>query len=296
MTLGDLTDYYSRLLAYQYRGLPNATRQIRLYAKQAVADFLASELADCFNLDTAAGPQLDILGKYVGVSRNIGPSILPPLFSLWRYTAPELQANYQSTWGPVSDTPAIPAASGGNTGQWYVASASGASTSPIAADFRAGDLIVSDGSVWAKDSNECGNGLTTYADPAVNANPAFYGYAYASRQVSELPDPSYQTIIKLKIVLNSIDMTLSSILAYLRAFFPDLIFVVDNKNMTLSYLVLSTVPVSVDLLKLYLPKPMGVGITVTIVNPSPAGGDVITTEDGSIITTEDGTPLVTEPT
>ncbi len=295
MDLGILTGYYGRLLAYQYRDRPNATRQIQLWAKQAVADYLAGDLLTCFDIDQAVGAQLDILGKYVGVSRNIGTSAAPPFFSLWPYAATLVQANYQSTWDPTTDTPTIPGAAGGNTGWWYVASKSGTSTSPIAATWKAGDVIFSNGSVWAPDATVDGNGLTTYADLTVNIEGVFYSYAQASRQVSALPDASYRTVIKLKIVLNSNDGTLASILAYLRLFFPDLIFCVDNKDMTLTYLVMSTIPLSVDLLKLYLPKPMGVGINITIINPTPpAGGDVIVTEDGSVITTEDGTPIVTE--
>ena len=71
-SLTDLTDYYADLLAYEYRGLPNATRQMALWTKQAVADFLAQQLTICFDLDVAVGAQLDILGKYIGLSRNIG--------------------------------------------------------------------------------------------------------------------------------------------------------------------------------------------------------------------------------
>ena len=39
---------------------------------------------------------------------------------------------------------------------------------------------------------------------------------------------------------------------------------------------------------------MGVGITITIVSPSPVSGDILTTEGGDILTTEDGSPIITE--
>ena len=80
-SLTDLSDYYSSLLAYEFRGLPNADRQMKLWAKQAVADFLAQQVTICFDLDVAVGTQLDILGKYIGLSRNIGvPDDLTPYF------------------------------------------------------------------------------------------------------------------------------------------------------------------------------------------------------------------------
>lgn len=289
MTLQDLTRYYSDLLAYEYRGKPNATRQIQLYAKQALADFFAVELLSAYDIELAVGNQLDTIGKYVGVERNIGPASPPPLFSLWSYNAPMVQANYQGLWDPATDTPTAVA----TDGFWYGARVTGSSTAPINANFVVGDILWYS-FLWRPINTYSINGLTTYADQSVNATPVFYSYGIAGRQVSALPDESYRTVIKLKIVLNSIDGTLFSIIAYLKKFFPNLVFVQDMKNMHLGYLVMSTVPISVDLLKLYLPKPMGVGISVTIIYPTPGGGDPITTEDGSPITTEDGSPIITE--
>lgn len=296
VTLRELTDYYTALLAYQFRGLPNATRQMQLYTKQFVADNLATSLFTCYDIDLAVGPQLDTIGKYVGVARNIGVVIVRPYFSLWTYGSTLDPADYQGTWEPAGDTPTLPAASG-VPGHWYVVSASGESATPIAETWRAGDVIFSDGSVWAKNTTDNGNGLTTYADTASNAEGVFYTYAFFSGQNSDLSDAEYRVVLKLKIVLNASNGTLASIMDYLVEFFPDgQITLTDNKDMTLSYYVLSTVALSKELLEIYLPRPMGVGITVTIVNPTPGGGEELTTEDGITLTTEDGTPLTTEPT
>ncbi len=296
MTLAELTTYYGQLLAYQYRAKPNASRQIQLWSKQAVADFVAGQLLTCFDIDTAVGAQLDVLGKYVGVPRNIGLVISKPFFSLWTYGSTLDPTLHQGTWDPASDTPAIPAADGGNDGWWYVASASGTSTAPIAATFVAGDIIFSNGSAWAKQVLDCGNGLTSYGDLSSNINAFFYSYSFATGQNSNLTDAEYRLVIKLKAILNGNDGTLASIMLYLQQFFPGTVFLTDNKDMTLAYVVYSTVPLSQELLEIYLPRPMGVGITVTIVNPPTPGGEGrITTEDGDILTTEDGDPLVTEP-
>ena len=296
MTLNELTAYYASLLAYQYRAKPNASRQIQLWTKQAVADFLANQLLTCFDIDTAVGAQLDVLGKYVGVPRNIGIVVSKPHFSLWAYGSALNPALYQGTWDPASNSPMIPAADPSNDGWWYVASASGDATAPIAETFTAGDIIVSDGAAWSKNTDDNGNGLTSYGAPGSNLNAFFYSYNFASGQNSNLTDAEYRLVIKLKAILNANDGTLAGIMSYLHQFFPGTVFLTDNKDMTMAYIVYSTVPLSKELLQIYLPRPMGVGITVSIINPpTPGGEDRITTEDGDILTTEDGSPLVTEP-
>lgn len=68
------TDYYRARLILQYRGLTRADETISILAKAGVADMILSQLGPAFDLATATGAQLDIIGKYVGVPRNIGPS------------------------------------------------------------------------------------------------------------------------------------------------------------------------------------------------------------------------------
>lgn len=72
MTLREVCDYYTDLLIFVYRSKPKARANIGIYVKQALGDMMAKQLETCFNVDTAIGPQLDIIGKYVGISRNIG--------------------------------------------------------------------------------------------------------------------------------------------------------------------------------------------------------------------------------
>lgn len=297
MSLASLTAYYSSLLAYQYRGLANADRQVQLWASQMIGENLAASLLTCFDIDLAVGTQLDTLGKYVGVSRNIGAPLVRPYFGLWEYDeAVLLQANYQGTWNPTTNTPTLTSSS---AGRWWVASNAGTSTSPVAATFACGDVLYcSGGTTFVRyvTNTPNGNGLTTYADPAVNANGIFYQYEFSTGQNTDLSDAQYRTVIKLKAVLNASDGTLSSIMAYLHQFFPEQIWLVDTKDMNLAYTVLSTVALSPELLAIYLPRPMGVGISVTIISPTPGGGDTLTTEAGFTLTTEDGTTLITEST
>lgn len=71
MTVQELLDYYVNLLIIQYNNKPNARATIEAYVKQAVADLVTVDVRDGFDLDTAIGNQLDVLGKYVDVRRNI---------------------------------------------------------------------------------------------------------------------------------------------------------------------------------------------------------------------------------
>ena len=294
MTINDLSSYYASLLAYEYRGLPNASRQMQLWTKQAAADLFAAQLLSCFALDQAVGAQLDVLGKYVGAPRNVGVVLSRPFFSLWSSSSARNPSLYKGTWVPSTNSPAIPTAGSGNNGWWYVAYETGTSTAPIAGSWNAGDIIFSNGTVWAKETADCGNGLTTCTDLSVNLNGVFYSDAFYSGQNSDLTDNEYRTVIQLKAILNSNDGTLASIMGYLNTFFPGLISLVDNQDMTMNYYVVSTIALSKELLQIYLPRPMGVGMTITIVSPPPVGGGHLKTEGGDILTTEDGSPIITE--
>jgi hypothetical protein len=69
MTTEEVVQYYVDLLILQYRRKPNARRTVAAFVREAVADLLWLRLADAFDLETASGRQLDILAKYIGLSR-----------------------------------------------------------------------------------------------------------------------------------------------------------------------------------------------------------------------------------
>lgn len=64
-------EYYSDLLILQYRTKERAVETVQLLANQAYIGGFPLELEDCFDLETAVGPQLTILGRIVGVPRNV---------------------------------------------------------------------------------------------------------------------------------------------------------------------------------------------------------------------------------
>lgn len=87
MTTAEQIAYYVNLLAIQYKTLNNAQSTIQALSTEVVADQIYQQVLNGFNLDTAVGAQLDILGQYVGAPREIfayDPSI--PYFALYSYT------------------------------------------------------------------------------------------------------------------------------------------------------------------------------------------------------------------
>lgn len=71
MTTPELIKYYTDLLILQYKGKPRANATVAVLAGLAVMDQLPKKVQDAFALDSAIGVQLDVLGKYVGVSRYV---------------------------------------------------------------------------------------------------------------------------------------------------------------------------------------------------------------------------------
>lgn len=70
MTTQDIIDYYANLLILQYKGKPNAYATIQAAVTPIIMDQLPDQVQNAFEIGTAVGVQLDILGKYVGVTRT----------------------------------------------------------------------------------------------------------------------------------------------------------------------------------------------------------------------------------
>lgn len=97
-----LLQYYSDLNIVQYRILPKAKDTIKLLVNQALCDGLPQEEQSCFNLDTALGAQLTILGRIVGVPRDVyGLDLAHSFFSFTRYVGTPASVGF----GRYSDVP-----------------------------------------------------------------------------------------------------------------------------------------------------------------------------------------------
>lgn len=67
----DLIDYYANLLIIQYRGQPNAFATIQALIEIIMIYEVIESVKNGYSLDDAIGVQLDILGKYTGVNREV---------------------------------------------------------------------------------------------------------------------------------------------------------------------------------------------------------------------------------
>ena len=73
MNTQDIINYYASLLILQYVGKPKAYATIQTLVTPVVMDQLPTQVMNAFNLtgtSTAVGVQLNVLGKYQGVTRS----------------------------------------------------------------------------------------------------------------------------------------------------------------------------------------------------------------------------------
>lgn len=71
MTNVELTEYYANLLILQYKGKPKAEAEIRALINTINIYEIIDEVKNAYNLETAKGNQLDVLGKYHNIDRTI---------------------------------------------------------------------------------------------------------------------------------------------------------------------------------------------------------------------------------
>lgn len=207
MSVDPVLLYYSKLLIAQYRNSPKAQQTIQLFADQSFINGFAIEESVCFDLETAVGAQLTILGRIVGVPRNIYVLDNSHLFFN--------TINYVDTPNP-------------------------------AVTF----------------------GMGLYTDSPYDPNGyLFFSYAFNNATIYSLLDFELLLLIKLKIILNNSYSSFAQIKDLIYQYFPGQIDVIDNKNMTLTYNIsssLSNVGIAAVSLGL-LPKPMGVGLIINYV-------------------------------
>lgn len=70
MTTEQLAEYYSNLLVIQYNNKPNFIALVQSFVTPVLKDQVTLAVQNAFNINSAVGVQLDVLGKYVGVTRN----------------------------------------------------------------------------------------------------------------------------------------------------------------------------------------------------------------------------------
>lgn len=86
--LQKIVDHYKDLLLEQYVNAPRARATIGNLSGQAIVDLVEVAVRGAFDFETAAGPQLDILGQYIGFSRTIQAQVDRFYFTLVDYGLP----------------------------------------------------------------------------------------------------------------------------------------------------------------------------------------------------------------
>ena len=71
MTDAELRDYYKALIIIQYFDKPKAQGHVGALISETIASQIINQVWQGFNIDTAVGKQLDIIGKYVGINRIV---------------------------------------------------------------------------------------------------------------------------------------------------------------------------------------------------------------------------------
>lgn len=84
----DVVNAYTGLLILQYAALPNASAHVQALMQAIVQDQIINKVRTGFNLDTALGAQLDILGTYRGVPREVFGSAPGSYWALVEYADP----------------------------------------------------------------------------------------------------------------------------------------------------------------------------------------------------------------
>lgn len=98
--ISNIINYYVNLLIIQYHDKPKAKATIELLVNQLLANGIVLDIRDGYNIDTAVGDQLDILGKYIGVDRMYKDNDLTDMFSLVSYD--EAIPDEEDRWGFVT--------------------------------------------------------------------------------------------------------------------------------------------------------------------------------------------------
>lgn len=70
MTNDEIRDYYANLLIVQYLGKAKAYATIQALVTMVIMNQLPDQVQNAYDIGTAVGVQLDVLGKYAGVVRS----------------------------------------------------------------------------------------------------------------------------------------------------------------------------------------------------------------------------------
>lgn len=201
-TPAQLVDYYANLLIIQYHDKAKAKAHVETLVREVIANGIYFDVQDAFNLETAIGVQLDVVGIYQDIDRL--------------YTTNEFLDAY----------------------------------------------------FGFEDAADIGNLQNTIVGFNDAASPDKSGEFLDAREVIvnnfRLNDDAFRTLIKLRIAQNYGNYSTQDITESLSIYFGDDIVVLDNYDMSMTYLIGNTSEALVNaaLQKNVLPKPAGVRLEV----------------------------------
>lgn len=100
--LNAIVEHYQNLLLEQYVNAPRARATIGALTRQAIIDLVEVAVRGAFDFNTATGPQLDILGQYIGFSRTVASEIDRYYFTMNNYQI--LPIDYEAGFTDYVDT------------------------------------------------------------------------------------------------------------------------------------------------------------------------------------------------
>ena len=109
MTTPGTLDYYLGLITSEYSSQPNAMATVEAVVQPKV-DTIAflQNLWQYFQLDSAVGDQLDKLGAWLGVSRNVSETLTGVYFELDSSTLGLDQGSMQGEFDPSTGLVSLP--------------------------------------------------------------------------------------------------------------------------------------------------------------------------------------------
>lgn len=199
----NLVKYYADLSIIQYADKPKARAFMENLLGALICYDLAVSVRDGFNIETAVGDQLDIIAKYVGVSRVItGTSFSRDYFGFAEY---------------------------GDTAPFTF------------------------------------YGFTLYG--AASEDVQYRNYKESSQSVYSLTDEELRMMIKLAIIRNNSNGSVSIIDLLISALFDGMAYFTDRGNMSISYMIGTASSRIFNIAKSIgiLPAPAGVAISLLVV-------------------------------
>lgn len=86
--MATFAEYYQGLLLAQWQDKDRAVATIGALANAAYCDNIFRVIQDAFNIETAVGPQLDVIGKYLDFSRRVLAQATQDFMTMADYDAP----------------------------------------------------------------------------------------------------------------------------------------------------------------------------------------------------------------